>query len=112
MRWLRHLAAPQCRTTAINARERAGIGRCTAALGQLAHQHVLQADTATFARHAHGQLLVVHVAVLLDRFGVHRVVVGQHVTGLARGLSISLMNSDSNSWATLRTLLRCRDRRA
>src|SRR5690606_16054798 len=81
-----HLAAPQRRGMALDTRERAGVDRCALVLRELAHQHVLQADAAALAGHAHGQLLVVHVAVLLDRLGVHRVVGGQHVAGLARGL--------------------------
>ena len=81
-----HLVAPQGRACVIHPREWAGVDRSAAALGQLAHQHVLQADAAPLAGHAYGQLLVVHVSVLLDRFGVHRVVVSQHIAGLARGL--------------------------
>jgi hypothetical protein len=77
--------APQGRASALATRERAGTGHWALLLGQLAHQHVLQTNTATFAGHAHRQLLVVHVAVLLDRLGVHRVVFGQHIGGLARG---------------------------
>lgn len=55
-------------------------------LHHLAHQHIGQADTAALAGQGHRQLLVVHILVLLGRRRIERIVLGQHVGGLAHGL--------------------------
>jgi hypothetical protein len=66
-------------------RVRAGTGHALG-LGQLTHEHVLQADAAAFFGEGHGQLLVIHRLILLGGFGVQGVVLGQHVIGRTHGL--------------------------
>ena len=70
-----------------------GGGRCRGltrrqrfVLRHLAHQHVRQTNTAAFAGHGNGQLLVVHFLVLLGCRRVERIVLAQRVGGRAHGL--------------------------
>ncbi|MNP46941.1 hypothetical protein D3C76_1409750 [compost metagenome] len=49
MHGLGHLVAPQRRGVALGTWKRAGAGLAGLVLRQLAHQHILQPDTTTFA---------------------------------------------------------------